>query len=178
MQTRQSFRDPPLQDFIDPGPCRLHVQSNSLAVPALRVQLHNRSSPLKGVRDLPVGQEAPRRDRRPGSISQDAFDGMRTGFASKAHKANRSNLMGAKGGIVGLEIDDQLAHVRGKTARSISSGLRFFGEEAGHASFLKLHGFILQRPFARPGFFGSFRGALVEEDNGAQQFIDFLLGVG
>ncbi len=96
-------------------------------------------------------------------------------FSSKAHIADGGDLVRAKGRVLCLEINNQLAHIRRKAARGVRRGCGFLREEAGHPRELELLCFPLQGSWSLAGFFGPFRCALIEEHNRSEHFISCLL---
>src|SRR6266571_1213493 len=77
--------------------------------------------------------------------------------------------------VLGLQINDELAHIGRQLARIVGWKHRLFRKQADHASRFKEVGFSLQRSFSSVSFPGSFRCALVEKDHRAKLFIELLL---
>ncbi len=84
--------------------------------------------------------------------------------------------LGRKGGVLGLEVDDELAHVRGQ--RRLGRAFRGvdIGEQADHAQLFEAPGAMVQGAARDTGLQGALGGRLAVEDNGAQDLVASLLG--
>jgi hypothetical protein len=137
---------------------------------------HDQGSPsLNGVSDLSIGREAPGGDRGLRAGCQHLFHRVGTGSASEAHVADGGDFPQMQRGVFGVEVHDGLAHGWRETARGLIWRIRHLGEEAQHATLIKLVRLVPQRPFTCPGLSGPLRRGIAEEEHGAQNFIDLLL---
>src|SRR5215831_15832017 len=132
--------------------------------PALRMQIHNGASPLVGIDDLCVGRIAARGHTWFGPISQDPLNRMVAWLAAKAQETNPRHLMMVKAGIFGLQIDDELPHIRWKATPLIRGRNGLFGEEADHPVLIKLVSLVMQSAFAGPDLFGTCSRRLPKQD--------------
>src|SRR5262245_56279150 len=96
---------------------------------------------LKWLGNLCVRGKSTCSNGRKWAISEHSLDGMRRGSAAKTEKANRCYLVGTKARMLCFEINNELAHIGGKTARFLL--LLLLGslpKQACHAMFFKLFG--------------------------------------
>ena len=84
-------------------------------------------------------------------------------FAAKTEEANGRDFTEAKASIFGLQIDDQLTHLRWETAPWGKILTALFAKQACHALLLKEPCLVVQGPFTGAGFFGAFGCRLAEE---------------
>jgi hypothetical protein len=83
------------------------------------MQMHYDLSSFKRIGDLPVRREPSGGDGRVWTISQDPLDAMMRRLAAKAEEANGGDFMRAKGRVFGMQVNDQLTHVRRKASRLV-----------------------------------------------------------
>jgi hypothetical protein len=83
--------------------------------------------------------------------------------------------MRAKGRVLRLQIDDQLAQLWREPLPRIRKWGRRFGKQAHHSVALKPVRLVVQRAFIDPGFFGAGGCRLAKQHDGAQTLVGLLL---
>jgi hypothetical protein len=105
------------------------------------VQRHHRPAALDGLFDLVVGRKASHHPERDGLLGEYALDGLAVGAPAEPDVADRGDLVGVEGCVLGLEVHDEAPDREWKPLPLLGS-LR--AEEALHALRLEAGGPALQ----------------------------------
>jgi hypothetical protein len=144
IEHQPAFFDPATQDGMHRLPARAQVGADALGIPAVDVQGDHRPLGRLG-RHFMVGWEAAHRPRRRWAVGQDALHGVRTGPALKDAATDGGDLVGPEGRVLRLEVDDELAHIRGQRRRARPLRRSDIGKEADHAELAKALDALVQR---------------------------------
>lgn len=173
VESRDSLRDPPAHGPVDRLAPGFEIGGDTFDCPSFAVQADHREPTIGGLDDLMVREEAACHTEGRRALCEDTFDGMRAGATIEADLTDARDFMKGEIGMFGFERDD-VATDRLRQGAMLLHLRR--GKEARHPVGGETRGAAIERPFRRSRLSGTFRGCVIEEDDGADEFVGTLLG--